>query len=135
MNFDGCGEEAFRFYERVFRTEIKSFFRVKDAPNKNDFKQELQDAVVWTEMELGNISLYGEDLQLFSRTGSMPLPNRNQYPNQFISLEMSDKEENDRIFSELSEGGTIVFPLSKTFSSEHYGRVVDKYRVGWKLMV
>lgn len=80
-------------------------------------------------------SLYGEDLQLFSRTDSMPLPNRNQYPNQFISLEMSDKEEIDRIFSELSEGGTIVFPLSKTFFSESYGRVVVKYGVGWELMV
>lgn len=115
LNFDGCAKQAFHFYEKVFQTKIKSLFRGKDSPNKEEFSPESQDAILWMEMELGGISLYGGDLQFFSKTGSMQAPSRKQYPNQFISLELSSKEEIDRVFSELSEDGIVVFPTGKIF--------------------
>ncbi|HHQ0107057.1 TPA: VOC family protein, partial [Listeria monocytogenes] len=31
------------------------------------------------------------------------------------------------------EGGNVVMPLAKTFWSEKFGEVTDKFGVGWKL--
>ncbi|MDO4711742.1 MAG: VOC family protein [Peptostreptococcaceae bacterium] len=135
LNFDRCAEEAFRFYEKVFKTQIKTIFKVKDAPNKDDFPTEDQDCAVWIDMDLGNLSLHGEDLGFFSRTGDLEKPDRSQYPGQFITIDMDTKEELIRVFDALAERGKVVYPLEPTFFSEYYGRLIDRYGVGWEVML
>ncbi|MDO4719599.1 MAG: VOC family protein [Peptostreptococcaceae bacterium] len=135
LNFDGCAEEAFRLYERAFGTKIKSIFRVKDSPMKDDFPAEAQESVLWMDMELGGVSLYGEDLQFFSCTGKVAPPDRSRYPGQFISIDLQTKEQVDDICTVLSEGGRVLTPGNKTFFSEYYCRLIDRYGVGWELML
>jgi len=47
---------------------------------------------------------------------------------------MEDKEEVVRIFNELKDGGEIVMDLQKTFFSELYGMVKDKFGVVWHIL-
>ncbi|NLA65917.1 MAG: VOC family protein [Leucobacter sp.] len=41
----------------------------------------------------------------------------------------------DRLWSRLTEGGTILMPLTEYPFSEHYGWVQDRYGVSWQLML
>jgi PhnB protein len=44
-----------------------------------------------------------------------------------------EEEEEQRIFTELSEDGKVNLPLQKTFWSELYGMITDKFSVIWHL--
>jgi PhnB protein len=50
------------------------------------------------------------------------------------TLSMDDKEEVERIFSELKEDGEVYMELQKTFFSELYGMVKDKFGVIWQIL-
>ena len=53
-----------------------------------------------------------------------------------ISLTYStdSKEEVQRIFDELKEGGTVIMELQPTFYSELYGMVKDKFGIIWQVL-
>lgn len=56
-------------------------------------------------------------------------------PNPAVSYMMivEDKEEMDRIWNQLMDGGKILMPLDKYDWSEKYGWVQDRYNVSWQL--
>lgn len=60
---------------------------------------------------------------------------RDSYPRQFISLGLGSREEVDRVFSSLAEGGIVVRPLGKVFFCEYYGRIIDRFGAVWELMI
>ncbi len=135
LNFDGYTEQAFGLYEKVFGTKIKSIFKIKDSPMKEDYSPQEQEMVLWAEMEIGNFVIYGEDSGCFNTVGELTQPQRGSYPRQFISLGLGSREEVDRVFSSLAEGGIVVRPLGKVFFCEYYGRIVDRFGVAWELMI
>ena len=55
---------------------------------------------------------------------------------QGISLTYTAKNEAeaDKAFAQLSEGGKIQMPLTKTFFSPKFGMVADKFGVSWMVM-
>jgi PhnB protein len=50
-----------------------------------------------------------------------------------INLEPESREETDRIFNELSEGGKIDMPLQDMFFGAYYGSFTDKFGINWML--
>jgi PhnB protein len=48
-----------------------------------------------------------------------------------ISISTQSREETERIFNGLSEGGKIMMPLAKTFWSEYFGVCGDKFGISW----
>jgi PhnB protein len=53
--------------------------------------------------------------------------------NMHINLVPSSRAETERIFSELSEGGTIRMPLMEMFWGSLFASFVDKYGINWML--
>jgi PhnB protein len=53
--------------------------------------------------------------------------------NSHIMLEPDTKEECDRIFAALSEGGKVTMPLQDMFWGAYYGSFIDKYGVHWMI--
>jgi PhnB protein len=49
------------------------------------------------------------------------------------TLSTDDKDEIHRVFEEFADDGEVLMPLEKTFWSELYGMVQDKYGVIWQL--
>lgn len=135
LNYDGKALEAFNFYSKIFNTPIQGICRVQDSPYKDRFPQEQQEAVLWIELVIGNISLYGEDLQFFNRFDGIGAPERTKYPTTFISLAVDSKEEAHRLFDALKEDGKVALPLQTAFFSNCYGRVIDRYGIGWEFML
>ena len=46
-----------------------------------------------------------------------------------------DATDADRVFSALSDGGTVQMPMGKTFFSPRFGMVADRFGVSWMVIV
>ena len=40
-------------------------------------------------------------------------------------------EEAERVFNELTEGGTVVMPIGETFWAQRFGMLKDRFGVSW----
>ncbi len=52
-----------------------------------------------------------------------------------LALTVGSEAEADRAFAALAEGGQVTMPLEKTFWSQRFGMLEDRYGVGWMVMV
>ena len=129
LNFNNQAEEAMKFYAELFDSEISGLSRVSDMPNAADFPKEVQNKVFWSELKLENLDLYGCDTGLF---GAIAAP-VSTIPNQYLNLMPETREEADRFFASLSEGGQVLVPLEVQMFGAYYGRLVDKYGIGWDI--
>jgi PhnB protein len=55
----------------------------------------------------------------------------NQGNTLYISLHPDSREEADRLFKGLSEGGTVEMPMEDQFWGDYFGSFVDKFGIGW----
>lgn len=128
LNFNNQAEEAMGFYAELFASEISGIYRVSDMPNAADFPKDVQGKLIWSELKLENIDLYGCDTGLF---GAIAAP-VSTIPNQYLNLMPETREEADHFFAQLSEGGQVLVPLEVQFGG-YYARLVDKYGIGWDI--
>jgi PhnB protein len=52
-----------------------------------------------------------------------------------LSISANSEAEADKIFAGLADGGEVQMPLGKTFFSPRFRMVVDKFGVGWMILV
>jgi PhnB protein len=50
-----------------------------------------------------------------------------------LSLTVASVAEAERAFAALAEGGQMQMPLAKTFFSERFGMVADRFGVAWMI--
>jgi PhnB protein len=122
LNFDGNCHEAIRFYAGVFNAEPSSIMTYGDAPGTSSADK--------ARIIYASIPIFGHNV-MFSDcpSGSVYVKGTNIA----LTLGCEDKAEIDRIFAALSSGGEVVMPLDKTFFSDYYGMVTDKFSVTWQL--
>ena len=48
-----------------------------------------------------------------------------------VSVLTDDKQEAERVFNALAEGGNITMPLSNQFWGAYYGMLTDKFGINW----
>lgn len=107
LNFQGNAEEAFNHYKTIFNTDWAApIYRMGDLP-RIDGRPAIPEAEKNMVMhvalpQLGGTKIMGTDM-LESMGHKLIIGN-----NTTISLEPDTKEEADRLFNALSEGGTEV---------------------------
>jgi PhnB protein len=121
--FGGNCEEAFNTYKEVFGGEIVFLYRKGDdktAQVSDAEKNKIAHMVLSTD----NFSLQAEDVDagIAVTTGSSKLV-----------LVFRDLKKLQHVFHVLSQGGTVVTPLEKTFYSEAIGEVIDKFGTRWEI--
>jgi PhnB protein len=52
-----------------------------------------------------------------------------------LSLNAANVAEAERLFNALGDGGQVQQPLIKTFFSERFGMVADRFGVSWMVVV
>ncbi len=52
-----------------------------------------------------------------------------------LSLTAVNEAEAERLFAALADGGQVQMPLGKTFFSERFGMVADRFGVSWMIHV
>ena len=124
--FDGKTEAAFTFYKAVFGGEFTGLVRNKDMPSESDVPQEVGEEIANIALPIGDETvLMGGDLSS-TRQQSLSVGN-----NVCISVHPESEAETERIFRELSAGGSVEMPLAHQPWGDFYGSFVDKFGVWW----
>lgn len=126
--FDGNCEEAFNFYESVFRKEISSISKYKDAPKpiRNIF-QESDEKIMHVTLPLS------KETMLNGSDNSLAYEEMVKYKTFTLIIHTDTKEEVDQIFGDLSQNGQIIVPVGLTFWGAYYGQCIDKFGISWKI--
>lgn len=130
LNFNGNTEEAFNFYRKVFGTEFAGpINRMGDVPDDPTLPA-MPDAVKNLIMHIELPILAGHVLMATDVVESMgqQLKIGN---NTTINLEPDTREETDRLYSELSAGGSEASGMQDMFWGSYWGSCLDKFGVRW----
>jgi PhnB protein len=131
LNFEGTTEEAFNFYASVFGTQITGIVRHGDVPVPEGHpgpSDETKNLVINAALPiLANHLLMGTDVT--SEMGFQLVQGNNTY----VCLHPDSREDADRLFAGLSEGGTIQNPLADMFWGDYWGSFVDKFGAQWMI--
>lgn len=134
LNFTDKTEEAFDFYKSVFGGEfdggISRFGDIPPSATEGMPKLAEEDRRLVMHVALpimGGHVLMGTDAP--ASMGLRVTPGNNVH----ISLEPDTRVEADRLFSALSDGGTVEMPMQEMFWGAYYGSFADKYGVQWMI--
>ena len=128
INFNGNCREAAEFYAKIFKSEVGNLMTYGDAPPDPNYTltEADRDRICYADIPIGGMTVMLMDMP----SGSPFTVGDNINP----TVSMEDKDEATRIFNELKEGGKVFMEMQKTFYSEWYGMVKDKYGVIWHVM-
>lgn len=127
INFNGNAEEAFNFYKSVFGGDFTKVVRFKDLAS-SEFQVDEKEADKIMQIILpisGTNVLIGNDVPEF-----MGKVNESENRSK-IHVNVSSKEEAEKIFNELSVGGEVEGPISDSPWGTYAGMFRDKYGIEW----
>lgn len=128
LTFNGNCEEAFNFYKSVFGGEFPYIGRFKDMPAEGGkpVPAEYADKIMHVSLPISN-----ETMIMGSDTGGEWSSGFSAGNNFSISITTDSKENADKYFNGLSEGGKITMPINKTFWGDYFGMFTDKFGINW----
>ena len=129
LNFDGDAEEAFNFYKSVFGGEFATVMRFGDNPECGEINET-------DKQRLMHIALPVDGGGMLMASDTLPSLGQklDQGNNFYISLSPESREEADRIFGGLADGGAVEMPMTDMFWG-YFGCFRDKFGIGWMLNV
>lgn len=127
INFDGNAKGAVEFYAEVFNTDKPQIMLFGDMKSNDGYAldKDMKSRVLHAEIKIGTNTIMFSDI---AKGVTLTVGN-----NITLIFNSEDEEEIKKIFSRLKEDGTVVMDLQKTFWSNCYGQVIDKFGIGWQL--
>jgi PhnB protein len=126
LNFDGDAEKAFKFYRSVFGGEFSSHLKMKQAPGSEAFSEAEQNRTMHIGLPIGKDTILMASDIVPSAGHSLTKGN-----NLYVSIHPESKEEADRLFNGLKQGGKIEMPMEDQFWGDYFGSLVDQFGVHW----
>lgn len=127
INFNGNAKEAFDFYKSVFGGEFIKIIYFKDIATA-EFPVDPSE-----ENKIMYISLpVGPNNQLVANDVPSVLGKVNERENRSkILVSANSKEEADRLFTGLSDGGEVEGPIGDSPWGSYAGMFRDKFGIEW----
>ncbi len=126
INFNGNAEEAFNFYKSVFGGEFAMIMRFKDISGPEyPVPENEAEKIMHIALPIGKNVLMANDVP-----ESMGRVNENENRSK-ISVSAESREEADRLFSGLSQGGNIEVPMDDSPWGSYFGMFRDKFGIEW----
>ncbi|PUA29257.1 MAG: hypothetical protein B0W54_01245 [Cellvibrio sp. 79] len=123
INFSGQCQDAFEFYQSLLGGEVE-LLTYGNSPAQDDVPADWAGKIVHGSFRFNNLQIAGADL----------LPESYQKLQGFqLLLQLSSSSEAQRIFDALAAGGVVTMPLQKTFWTDAYGMVTDRFGVPWEV--
>lgn len=121
--FDGTCNEALRFYERALDGKLDVMMTHAQSPMADQAPPGAGDRIMHAHLTLpGGGTLMASD----------DMPGQYKGMHGFsLSLTYDTADEARRYFDRLAEGGKVTLPLGKTFWSEAFGMLVDRFGTPW----
>jgi PhnB protein len=121
--FNGNCAEAMRFYERTLGGKIDMMMTYGQAPQPQQCPAGSQDRIMHSHLLLDGRALMASDT-----------PKGQESPGMHgfaLSVNYPSVGEARRVFDALADGGQVTMPLARTFWSETFGMLTDRFGVGW----
>lgn len=130
LDFDGNAEEAFNFYKSVFGSEFTALMRYKEMAGAECEGMKLADdeleKIMHVSLPIGNASVLMASDALES-TGQKRIAGTNFS----VAIGADSKEEAEKLYHGLADGGTMTMPLADAFWGAYFGMLTDKFGVQW----
>ena len=128
INFNGNAEEAFNFYKSVFGGEIAGIVRFKDLESAEFPVPEGEaNKIMRITLPIGRNTLIANDVP-----ESLGPVSENENRSK-IAVGTESREEADKIFTGLSEGGAVEMPMEESPWGTYYAMFRDKYGIEWTI--
>ena len=130
LNFPGNTEEAFNFYRKIFGGDFfGGINRFKDAPGTGNLSASDKEKVmhIGLQMGKGNYLMATDALESMGHKVTFG-------SNFYIAIDAESREEADKLFKGLSEGGKIEMPMADQFWGDYFGSLADKFGVRWMVI-
>jgi PhnB protein len=125
LMFDGRCEEALDFYKKAVGAEVRNLMRWKDNPDPGCNVAD-KNKVMHADIRIGEATVLASD----GNAEGKP-----EFKGFALTLSAKTAAEADKLFGALSDGGKVQMPMMKTFFSERFGMLADKFGVGWMVIV
>lgn len=127
IHFNGNCEEAFQHYREVFGGEFSMIARYSESPGAQHVSSGDDNKIMHISLPLSNGSmLLGSDIP-------SAFPQAKMGSNYFVSIHTNNADEARKIYDGLAAGGQVYMPLDKTFWTELFGMLADKYGIQWMI--
>jgi PhnB protein len=127
LNFNGNAIDAFKFYQSILGGEM-NVMKMDSAPGLDHLTDAEKEMALHVSIPIGNGQFLMASDCLESLGQKLEFGNNN-----YISLSPDSREEADRIFSGLSEGGVVEMPMEDMFWGDYFGSFKDKFGVCWMI--
>jgi len=124
--FDGRCDEAIEFYKKAIGAEVAMLMRWKDSPDKSMCTPLNENKVMHSCIKIGETRIMASDGR---NTGKPKFEGFN------LSIATKTAAEADKLFNTLLDGGKVTMPQAKTFFSERFGMLTDKFGINWMILV
>jgi PhnB protein len=124
LNFNGNCAEAFRLYEKVLGGKIEALTTHEDSPIADQVPAHWRERVLHARLVVGDTILMASD---------SPPEHYTKPAGIYVSLQVEDPAEADRIFYALADQGSVTMPIDKTFWAERFGMLVDRFDIPWMI--
>jgi len=121
--FAGNCREAINYYREVLNGEITQIQTFGEIGYKGSDQE--KQRIVHAELKAESILIMLSDgmVDFQSQPGN----------NVVLSIDLTDENEQARIFAALSQGGKVTMPLEVTFWGAKYGQLTDRFGIDWML--
>lgn len=124
--FGGRCEEALDFYKSAVGAQVDMMMKFGDSPEPpppDAVPPGFDDKIMHTSFRIGNTVVMASDgCESGSAFGGFAL-----------SIVPTDKEDANRMFNALADGGTVTMPLGETFFSPCFGMLKDRFGMEWMI--
>jgi PhnB protein len=130
LNFQGQAEEAFACYAKVFGTEVTALTRFSDLPGagSGELPAGERNLIMHAELPiLGGHLLMATDM-LRSMGHETRVGN-----NTTLCLDVDSREDADRLYGALCEGGSEGSPMADMPWGAYWGVTLDRYGIRWMI--
>lgn len=130
INFNGNCEDAFNYYKEVFGGEFSMLSRFSEMPPQEGMELSEADMnkIMHVSMPIGKeAALMGSDV------GGEWATELKVGNNITLSITADSKEQANRFFYMLSEGGVVTMPMDMTFWGSYFGMCTDKFDINWMI--
>ncbi|MDQ3845436.1 MAG: VOC family protein [Bacteroidota bacterium] len=120
--FNGTCEEALNFYAKALNGRIKDLMRFEGSPAESMTAD--KQKVLHAHFEADGLFFMASDS---GQSGGEEQSSEKVH----LSINFDNTEEQEKVFTALSEGGKVTMPLQDTFWGARFGMLTDKFGINW----
>lgn len=129
--FDGNAEEAFNFYKSVFGGEFERVHRFGEMPGCDEMQvaENEKNRIMHIALPVGSKGNILMASDFIAASGQK----YDKVSGFSISVGADSREEADKIYNGLAEGGQTVMPMADAFWGDYFGMLKDKFGIDWMI--